>query len=107
MRTFRMCISWSKGEGGLGEQVVYWWVGRMNRRLLDGARPALGSLLGLAPGAPDPRESRSPVPYQPVCVHLWGASEAGQPSLGPQPTSLQLCCPVVLTANQVAAKPQG
>ena len=75
--------------------------------LLEGPRPALGSLLGLAPGAPYPRESCLLIPYQRVCVHLWGASEAGQPSLGPQPTSLPLCCLVVLTANQVAAKLQG
>lgn len=34
---------------------------------------ALGKLLGLALGVSFSRESPLPVPYQPVCVHLWGA----------------------------------
>lgn len=94
MRTFRMGISWIKGELGWGRGVL---LGRRDGWMfLEGACPALGSLLGQAPGVPYSRETCLPVPYQRVYVHLWGAS--GVASLG-WGSSLLPCCPVVPTAN--------
>lgn len=70
---------------------------------------AFESLLGLAPGVSSSREGPSLVPYQRVCVYLWGASGGEGASLawGSQPTSLPLSCPAVLTASQIVVRPQG
>lgn len=62
---------WNKDEESKGERGCC-WVGGVDRMLLV-VPLAPGKLLGLAPGVPFSRESPLLVPYQRVCVHLWGA----------------------------------
>lgn len=94
------------GEAGEGVCVS---LGRGMDRVLSEVPPAFGSLLGLASGVSSSRESSPLVPYQRVCVYLWGASGGEGASLawGSQPTSLLLSCPAVLTASQIIVRPQG
>lgn len=72
-----MHLGWSKGKGEAGGKGRgCYWVGGLDG-MFSQVPPTLGSLLGLALGVPSSRESPLLVPYQRVCVYLWGASGGG------------------------------